>query len=75
MKPLRRYKDTLVGKGSLLEAALSKDDNGKEAKKVYTETKLAYEKLYPEADRIWFAEKSNSSIVVKPEEMKEKNHG
>jgi len=55
MQKLRKYKDTLVGKGSALEAALAKGES--EARKVYSETTANYEKMYSADSRKWFAEK------------------
>jgi hypothetical protein len=54
-----RYKDTLVGKGSQLEAALHMkpaETAAKEAKKVYNRTSEQYAKMYPAEDRKWFAQ-------------------
>lgn len=53
---MKRFKDTLVASGSALGTLL---ENGKkkEAEKLYEETTKNYEKLYPEEDRKWFAER------------------
>ncbi len=60
---MKRYKDTMVAPGSQLwELMHKKCANSEEAKankkameKLYDETTEAYNKLYPAADREWFA--------------------
>jgi hypothetical protein len=51
---MQRFKDVLVAKGSDLADALEKGDR-KAAEAVYAATTERYRKLYPEADRQWFA--------------------
>jgi len=55
---MRRYRDTLVSKGSALWNALeSKDEDApKIAKKIYDETTNEFIKLYGKEDATWFRE-------------------
>lgn len=50
----QRYKDTIVGKGPALAAAI--EESPAAAKKVYEETTERFDAMYPEAkrDRLWF---------------------
>ena len=51
---MRQYKDVLVGKNSLLAAALIAN-NKKLAEKIYKETTAKYCAMYSKEDRDWFA--------------------
>lgn len=53
----RRYKDTYVGKGSQLAAAL--EEKGNAAKKVYDETTARYQQQYSQEARDYFASHMN----------------
>ncbi len=50
---MRKFKDTLVGKGSALDAALKVSQ--KAAERVYKETNANYALRYSKEDRDWFA--------------------
>lgn len=50
------YKGVVVGSSEL--GSLLKEGKKSEAKRVFDETTRRYQQLYPEADRIWFDEKS-----------------
>jgi hypothetical protein len=50
---MRKFKDTLVGKGSALFEALKVSP--KAAEKVYKETNARYCSMYSKEDREWFA--------------------
>jgi len=68
---MKRFKDTLVAKGSALYEALEKSgpEAKKAAEKIYAKTNSEYKARYSEEDRAWFAMKSRES---KPEQQPEK---
>jgi hypothetical protein len=57
---MRRYKDTLVGKGSQLAAALEKSEA--EAAKVYKDTTERFFALHGKGDAGWFINKHKESV-------------
>lgn len=61
MSTLRTFKGVLVGKGSALSEALSLNDKGKAAEKVFKATTVRFQEIYGAEDCNWFmAYKVNS---------------